>query len=157
MGLAVPLYGGATMEARAVATDILTMDLAASGTSDFLVFRSNAGTELSYIDSAGAFQFVGAAGAVGPVMGKGTVGQTAFAKLRLPILETAPASAGLTKGDIWLAKASTDTYGMALGIGIEEYAGFAFGMGVERIAMLRHGISDIRLFFENDLRFLSQF
>jgi phenylalanyl-tRNA synthetase alpha chain len=39
----------------------------------------------------------------------------------------------------------------------EEYTGFAFGMGVERIAMLRHGISDIRLFFENDLRFLSQF
>ena len=113
-GLAVPLYGGATMEARAVATDILTMDLAASGTSDFLVFRSNAGTELSYIDSAGALQFVGAAGAVGPVMGKGTVGQTAFAKLRLPILATAPASAGLTKGDIWLAKASTDTYRMAL-------------------------------------------
>ena len=33
----------------------------------------------------------------------------------------------------------------------------AFGMGVERIAMLRHGIADIRLFFENDLRFLSQF
>ena len=39
----------------------------------------------------------------------------------------------------------------------EEVAGFAFGMGVERIAMLRHGISDIRLFFENDIRFLSQF
>jgi phenylalanyl-tRNA synthetase alpha chain len=39
----------------------------------------------------------------------------------------------------------------------EEYTGFAFGMGVERIAMLRHGIGDIRLFFENDLRFLSQF
>ncbi len=39
----------------------------------------------------------------------------------------------------------------------EEYSGFAFGMGVERIAMLRHGISDIRLFFENDIRFLSQF
>lgn len=39
----------------------------------------------------------------------------------------------------------------------EEYTGFAFGMGVERIAMLRHGISDIRLFFENDPRFLSQF
>lgn len=35
--------------------------------------------------------------------------------------------------------------------------GFAFGMGVERIAMLRHGIEDIRLFFENDLRFLRQF
>ena len=39
----------------------------------------------------------------------------------------------------------------------EEYSGFAFGMGIERIAMLRHGISDIRLFFENDIRFLSQF
>ena len=39
----------------------------------------------------------------------------------------------------------------------EEYAGFAFGMGIERIAMLRHGISDIRLLFENDIRFLSQF
>lgn len=39
----------------------------------------------------------------------------------------------------------------------EEYTGFAFGMGVERIAMLRHQVTDIRLFFENDVRFLSQF
>ncbi len=39
----------------------------------------------------------------------------------------------------------------------EEYSGFAFGMGVERIAMLRHGINDIRLFYENDVRFLRQF
>jgi len=39
----------------------------------------------------------------------------------------------------------------------EEWTGFAFGMGVERIAMLKYGISDIRLFFENDMRFLSQF
>jgi len=39
----------------------------------------------------------------------------------------------------------------------ETFTGFAFGMGVERIAMLRHGISDIRLLFENDIRFLSQF
>ena len=39
----------------------------------------------------------------------------------------------------------------------EEVSGFAFGMGVERIAMLRYGIDDIRLFFENDLRFLAQF
>ena len=38
-----------------------------------------------------------------------------------------------------------------------EYAGFAFGMGVERIAMLKYGINDIRLFFENDKRFLEQF
>ena len=39
----------------------------------------------------------------------------------------------------------------------EMYSGFAFGMGVERITMLKFGIDDIRLFFENDLRFLSQF
>lgn len=39
----------------------------------------------------------------------------------------------------------------------EKYTGFAFGMGVERIAMLKYGIDDIRLFFENDLRFLKQF
>jgi phenylalanyl-tRNA synthetase alpha chain len=39
----------------------------------------------------------------------------------------------------------------------EKYTGFAFGMGVERIAYLKYGIKDIRLFFENDLRFLRQF
>lgn len=39
----------------------------------------------------------------------------------------------------------------------EEYTGFAFGLGIERIAMLKYGITDIRLFYENDLRFLSQF
>ena len=35
--------------------------------------------------------------------------------------------------------------------------GFAFGMGIERIAMLRHGVPDLRLFFDNDVRFLEQF
>jgi phenylalanyl-tRNA synthetase alpha chain len=39
----------------------------------------------------------------------------------------------------------------------EEFTGFAFGLGLERIAMLKYGISDIRLFFENDMRFLEQF
>jgi phenylalanyl-tRNA synthetase alpha chain len=39
----------------------------------------------------------------------------------------------------------------------EEYTGFAFGMGAERLAMLKYGIDDIRLFYENDLRFLQQF
>ena len=39
----------------------------------------------------------------------------------------------------------------------EEYTGFAFGLGIERIAMLKYGIEDIRMFFENDLRFLRQF
>ena len=39
----------------------------------------------------------------------------------------------------------------------ERYTGFAFGMGIERIAMLKHGVPDLRLFYENDLRFLEQF
>jgi len=39
----------------------------------------------------------------------------------------------------------------------EEFSGYAFGMGVERLAMLRYGVDDLRLFFENDLRFLGQF
>jgi phenylalanyl-tRNA synthetase alpha chain len=39
----------------------------------------------------------------------------------------------------------------------EEVTGWAFGMGIERIAMLKYGIDDLRLFFENDLRFLKQF
>lgn len=43
------------------------------------------------------------------------------------------------------------------GIDPEKYTGYAFGMGVERLAMLRYGVHDIRLLFENDLRFLRQF
>ncbi|MEQ5834254.1 phenylalanine--tRNA ligase subunit alpha [Marinobacter sp. R17] len=43
------------------------------------------------------------------------------------------------------------------GIDPETYRGFAFGMGVERLAMLRYGVNDLRMFFENDLRFLRQF
>ena len=45
----------------------------------------------------------------------------------------------------------------AAGIDTEKYSGFAFGMGVERLAMLRYGVNDLRLFFDNDLRFLEQF
>lgn len=45
----------------------------------------------------------------------------------------------------------------AVKIDPEKYTGFAFGMGVERMAMLKYGVEDIRLFFENDLRFLRQF
>jgi phenylalanyl-tRNA synthetase alpha chain len=43
------------------------------------------------------------------------------------------------------------------GYNSEEVSGFAFGMGVERIAMLKYGINDLRLLFENDVRFLRQF
>lgn len=45
----------------------------------------------------------------------------------------------------------------AVGYDPEKYTGFAFGMGIERVAMLKYGIDHIRLFFENDLRFLQQF
>lgn len=45
----------------------------------------------------------------------------------------------------------------AVGIDSSRYRGFAFGVGVERLTMLRYGVSDLRLFFENDLRFLKQF
>ncbi|MBQ9215046.1 MAG: phenylalanine--tRNA ligase subunit alpha [Bacteroidales bacterium] len=43
------------------------------------------------------------------------------------------------------------------GIDPNEYSGFAFGMGIERTAMLRYGVTDIRMFFENDMKFLSRF
>nr|WP_236994838.1 phenylalanine--tRNA ligase subunit alpha [Granulosicoccus antarcticus] len=45
----------------------------------------------------------------------------------------------------------------SVGIDTEEFTGYAFGIGVERLAMLRYGVTDLRQFFENDLRFLSQF
>ncbi len=43
------------------------------------------------------------------------------------------------------------------GVDSEKYTGYAFGMGIERLAMLRYGVTDLRTFFENDLRFLQQF
>lgn len=45
----------------------------------------------------------------------------------------------------------------SVGIDPNEYSGFAFGMGVERITMLKYGVKDLRLYFENDTRFLEQF
>jgi len=44
-----------------------------------------------------------------------------------------------------------------VGVDAERYTGYSFGMGVERLAMLRYGVDDLRLFFDNDLRFLRQF
>ena len=45
----------------------------------------------------------------------------------------------------------------AVGYDPEQLTGFAFGIGIERLAMLKYGVDDIRLFYENDLRFLEQF
>jgi phenylalanyl-tRNA synthetase alpha chain len=44
-----------------------------------------------------------------------------------------------------------------VGIDSEKYQGFAFGLGLDRLTMLRYGVNDLRLFYENDLRFLKQF
>ena len=44
-----------------------------------------------------------------------------------------------------------------VGVDPRAFTGYAFGMGIERLAMLRYGVNDLRLFFENDLRFLEQF
>jgi phenylalanyl-tRNA synthetase alpha chain len=43
------------------------------------------------------------------------------------------------------------------GVDAERFTGYAFGVGVERLAMLRYGVDDLRIFFDNDLRFLRQF
>jgi len=45
----------------------------------------------------------------------------------------------------------------SVGYDPEKYSGFAFGMGLERMAMIRYGIDDVRLFLDNDLRFTRQF
>lgn len=68
---------------------------------------------------------------------------------------------GVCKGSGWLEILGCGMVDPAVlennGIDPNEYSGYAFGMGVERIAMLRYGVDDIRNFFENDVRFLSQF
>ena len=53
---------------------------------------------------------------------------------------------------VWIVAIGAAAAGFVQGL-----SGFAFGMGVERLAMLRYGVNDLRLFFDNDLRFLAQF
>jgi phenylalanyl-tRNA synthetase alpha chain len=68
---------------------------------------------------------------------------------------------GVCKGSGWLevlgAGMVHPNVFKAVGYDPEEVTGFAFGMGIDRIAMLRYGVTDLRMFFENDLRFLGQF
>ena len=67
----------------------------------------------------------------------------------------------ITKGTGWLEILGCGMVDPAVlencGIDSKKYSGYAFGMGIERIAMLKYGIDDIRLFYENDIRFLKQF
>ena len=100
-GLAVPLLGECEITQQTAATDILSVTGAASQTGDFLVLQNSSGTELNVIDANGDINLY-------------KTSQAAFGRLNLPILSTAPASAGLTKGDLWLAKATTDVYRLAL-------------------------------------------
>ena len=73
----------------------------------------------------------------------------------------APRRCGTCKGTGWLEVLGAGMVHPKVlengGIDPRRYTGFAFGMGVERLAMLRYGIDDLRLYFENDLRFLEQF
>jgi phenylalanyl-tRNA synthetase alpha chain len=75
-------------------------------------------------------------------------------------IDFSAASLGI-KGKEWLEIAGCGMVDpavfKAVGYDPEKYTGFAFGMGLERIAMILHGIDDIRLFYQNDLRFLRQF
>ena len=52
---------------------------------------------------------------------------------------------------------STPTCSTRVGIDPEEYSGFAFGFGLERMTMLRYGVEPIKTFFDNDIRFLTQY
>jgi phenylalanyl-tRNA synthetase alpha chain len=67
----------------------------------------------------------------------------------------------ICKGTGWIEIAGAGMVDPAVfesvGYDPETYTGFAFGMGLERIAMIRYGIDDVRLFLENDLRFIRQF
>jgi phenylalanyl-tRNA synthetase alpha chain len=67
----------------------------------------------------------------------------------------------ITKGTGWLEIMGCGMVDPAVlsasGIDPQKYSGFAFGMGIERITMLRYQIDDLRMFFENDVRFLRQF
>jgi len=67
----------------------------------------------------------------------------------------------ITKGTGWLEILGCGMVDPAVlencGINSKNYSGYAFGLGIERIAMLKYGITDLRLFFENDVRFLKQF
>ena len=67
----------------------------------------------------------------------------------------------ITKGTGWLEILGCGMVDPSVlencGIDSKKYSGYAFGMGIERIAMLKYGVDDLRLFFENDIRFLKQF
>ncbi len=118
-GLGVPLYGEAQITGQTAATDILTITGAGSQSGDYLVIRNSSNTELFVINSDGDIAAVtNFDDDINMTSGEHVVlnktDQTTYSRLRLPILDSAPASAGLAKGDIWLGKATTDVYRFAM-------------------------------------------
>jgi phenylalanyl-tRNA synthetase alpha chain len=65
--------------------------------------------------------------------------------------------AGMVDPNVLAHVADHTPFGARSGYDPETVQGFAFGMGIERIAMLKHGVPDLRLFYDNDVRFLEQF
>jgi hypothetical protein len=119
MGLGAPLNGEFEVKQQTAATDILTLTLTTAGSGDFLVAQNVSGTELFVVNADGDIAAItNFDDDINMTSGEHVVlnktDQTTFSRLRLPILSTAPASAGLSKGDIWLAKATTDVYRLAL-------------------------------------------
>ncbi len=104
-------------------------------------------------------------GALGPAQGSGPRAPTnpplAPGQAHPPAPALAPRRCGTCKGTGWLEVLGAGMVHPKVlengGIDPKRNTGFAFGMGVERMAMLRYGIDDLRLYFENDLRFLEQF
>lgn len=125
VGMNVPLNTESNIKQEDAANDILTITQVASATGDFLVMENSSGTDLGYFDSNGDLVHY-------------KTSQSAFGRTQLAVLNTAPSSAGLTKGDIWLAKATTDVYRLAL---CASTAGAATRYG-SRFAMTTIGSGD---------------
>lgn len=119
MGLAVPLFGDSQISGQTAANDLLTLTGAGSQSGDYLVIENSTGTELFVINADGDIATItNFDDDINMTSGEHVVlnktDQTTFSRLRLPILNTAPASASLVKGDLWLGKATTDVYRLGL-------------------------------------------
>ena len=118
-GLGVPIYGEAEIKGQTAATDILTITGASSQSGAHLVIQNSSGTDLFVVNADGDISVItNFDDDINMTSGEHVVlnktDQTTYSRLRLPILNTAPASANLTKGDLWLGKATTDVYRLSL-------------------------------------------
>jgi len=106
-GLAVPLAGESEIKQLTAANDILTITGATSQAGDYLNLRQVGGTEDFSFTKDGTLV----------LKAKGATAGAAFGKIRFPMLASAPTSAaGIKAGDMWIAKATTDVYRLAIAI-----------------------------------------